>query len=115
MAPITATCVQTAPALTFLSVYGIFYYMRNPMSIEPDEIRQLRRDLDIDQQALADRIGVSREAVSAWETGRSNPLGPAEILLRQLQATVNQRKSSTKPPMVQGVTESTSEKSPVKD
>ena len=83
------------------------------MSIQSEEIRQLRRDLAIDQHELASRIGVSRESISAWETGRSNPLGPAEILLRQLQAAVDQKKPSSKPLVNQDLTESLSEKSPV--
>ena len=58
------------------------------MSITSGEIRNLRQQLRINQQELATRVGVTREAVSAWETGRIHPSGSAEILLRQIEATL---------------------------
>jgi len=48
-------------------------------------IRQLRRDLDLTQAELAARLGVDKQSVSNWETGRNAPW-PAhqEGILRQL-------------------------------
>ncbi len=60
--------------------------------ITSEEIRQLRRDLDLTQDDLADRLGVRRGAVGHWETGRSKPGGPAQQLLRLYQAEATQRK-----------------------
>jgi len=36
-----------------------------------DRIQQLRKRKGISQEELADRIGVSRQAVSKWESGLS--------------------------------------------
>lgn len=36
-----------------------------------DRIQQLRKRKGISQEELADRIGVSRQAVSKWESGGS--------------------------------------------
>lgn len=36
-----------------------------------DRIQQLRKKKGISQEELADRIGVSRQAVSKWESGGS--------------------------------------------
>ena len=36
-----------------------------------DRIQQLRKSKGISQEELADRIGVSRQAVSKWESGVS--------------------------------------------
>ena len=36
-----------------------------------DRIQQLRKIRGISQEELADRIGVSRQAVSKWESGGS--------------------------------------------
>jgi len=55
-------------------------------TVSPDELRALRRALALTQGQLAARLGLSREAITSWETGRSGPRGPSVILLRQLQA-----------------------------
>ena len=36
-----------------------------------DRIQQLRKKKGISQEELADRIGISRQAVSKWESGVS--------------------------------------------
>lgn len=36
-----------------------------------DRIQQLRKRKGISQEELADRIGISRQAVSKWESGGS--------------------------------------------
>jgi DNA-binding transcriptional regulator YiaG len=56
------------------------------MAITPDELRALRRSLGLTQGQLADRLCLSREAITQWETGRAGPTGPAEMLLRMFQA-----------------------------
>ena len=38
-----------------------------------DRIQQLRKSRGISQEELADRIGVSRQAVSKWESGQTSP------------------------------------------
>jgi len=38
-----------------------------------DKLRKLRKNNNITQEQLADLIGVSRQAVSKWESGLSIP------------------------------------------
>lgn len=38
-----------------------------------EQVRRLREGLGLTQQAFADRIGVTKQAVSAWESGQSAP------------------------------------------
>lgn len=38
-----------------------------------DEIRKAREIAGMDQQALADQLGVSRPTISKWERGRTEP------------------------------------------
>jgi transcriptional regulator with XRE-family HTH domain len=45
----------------------------------PAQRRLLRESAGLSQQALADLIGVSRQAVSHWETGLRDPAGAALI------------------------------------
>lgn len=56
------------------------------MAITPDEIRKIRSDLSFTQSELAEQMGLTRDAIAQWETGRCSPRGPAEILLRQMAA-----------------------------
>ncbi len=38
-----------------------------------NRVRELRRDADMTQQALAEAVGVSRQTINAIETGRYAP------------------------------------------
>ncbi|MGY3203590.1 helix-turn-helix domain-containing protein [Streptomyces sp. TE5632] len=54
----------------------------------PEERRRLRESRSLTQAQLAKRIGVSRETVRAWESGRSTPLGrKRETYAKLLTAT----------------------------
>jgi len=57
--------------------------------ITPDEIRGIRKRAELTQTELAERLGVTRDAVASWEIGRARPRGPAEILIRQLGAQLD--------------------------
>lgn len=48
-----------------------------------EQIRTYRRRQDLSQEALAERMGVSRQAVTKWETGKARP--STEKLLRLSQ------------------------------
>lgn len=37
-----------------------------------DRIKKLRKELDLTQQGFADRIGIKRNTVASYETGKSN-------------------------------------------
>ena len=38
-----------------------------------ERLKELRRTLNLTQQACADRLGVKRNTVATYETGKSNP------------------------------------------
>lgn len=44
-------------------------------------LRQAREARGLTQEVLADRCGVTKQAVSAWERSESQPQGPARMLL----------------------------------
>jgi transcriptional regulator with XRE-family HTH domain len=53
-------------------------------ALPPVEIRRLlRQRVGISQQELADAIGVSRPALSRWETGSRSPRGSSRIAYAQ--------------------------------
>jgi DNA-binding transcriptional regulator YiaG len=50
--------------------------------LEPDQIRAIRKEAGLSQKEMAERIGVSVNSISNWETGRSYPRrGSVEKLL----------------------------------
>ena len=38
-----------------------------------DRLKKYRTDMDMKQEELADKIGVSQKTISSWEVGRSEP------------------------------------------
>ena len=55
-----------------------------------DKILQLRKRSGLSQEALAERIGVSRQAVSKWETGEAVPeLSKLLLLARAFSVTTD--------------------------
>jgi len=61
----------------------------------PSEIKALRATLGLNQTQLAKRLGLSRQAtISDWETGRTEPSGPAVTLMRLLAHLHNQEDES---------------------
>lgn len=42
-----------------------------PLPVEPADLRRVREEAGLSQQALADKMGVRRELVSAWERGKT--------------------------------------------
>jgi len=59
--------------------------------MSPKQIQRLRKRLKLTQAALGQRLGVTRAAVSLWESGDRTPSGPAVMILSQLQATAKFR------------------------
>ena len=49
----------------------------------PGKVRRLRRSLGLSEQALADRLGVTRVTVTRWETGRKKPQRLARKAVQQ--------------------------------
>jgi len=54
-----------------------------------ERIRKLRKALDLTQQTFAERIGISRNNIATYETGKSNP-GEAVISLICREFNVNE-------------------------
>lgn len=54
-----------------------------------ERLRKIRRDLEITQQAFADRLGISRNNIAGYETGKSVP-GDAVISLICREFNVNE-------------------------
>ena len=54
-----------------------------------EEIKQLRLNLDMSQQAFAVKLGVSLTTVNRWETGDFKPSQLAEVKLQKLLKKVN--------------------------
>lgn len=49
-----------------------------------EKMIELRRQQNLSQQDLADRLGVSRQAISRWETGATQPLADSVKSLAQV-------------------------------
>lgn len=49
-----------------------------------EHIQELRKERNLSQESLADKLNVSRQAVSKWETGLSNPDTKNLLLLAEL-------------------------------
>jgi putative transcriptional regulator len=52
----------------------------------PQEIAMIRVNFCASQREFAELIGISRETLRNWETGRRRPHGPARALLRAIDA-----------------------------
>lgn len=53
----------------------------------PDEVKSLRAQLGLSQQALADQLGVTRNTVARWEMG----LHPISPLVSKFLRTLGRR------------------------
>jgi transcriptional regulator with XRE-family HTH domain len=68
-------CLYETPVPTYLTVCRVVhndYVMPDPPHVGA-MIRRARKHLRMTQQELANRVGVSRTTVDAWENGRSYP------------------------------------------
>lgn len=66
-----------------------------------DKLKQIRKDEGLSQEQLAEKIGVSRQAITKWETGKGLPdvenmMILAEIFKTTLDELVSQAKPSRK-------------------
>jgi len=50
----------------------------------PENLRRIRRENNLSQEQLAEKLGVSRQAVSKWESGQSYPEMDKMLLICKL-------------------------------
>jgi SNF2 family DNA or RNA helicase len=62
--------------------------------MNPDQIRQLRKELELTQQQFAERLGVSFVTLNRWENGQSKPSAMGQTKLKELNAEYERRFSS---------------------
>ena len=62
--------------------------------MSPEQIRQLRKELELTQQQFAERLGVSFVTLNRWENGQSKPSAMGQTKLKELRAE-HDRKFST--------------------
>jgi putative transcriptional regulator len=53
--------------------------------LKAKDIKRIRTDLHLTQDALALILGVSKKTIEAWENGRNSPQGPATRVLSMLE------------------------------
>ncbi len=63
--------------------------------ITPDEIRALRKKLNLSQGDLAKRLGIDVRVLQNWEGESGKPSGVARALLRNLIKTIKQKNDPT--------------------
>lgn len=51
-----------------------------------EEIKSMRRKLQLSQSSMGNALGVSKKTVEAWEAGTNKPNGSAERLLQIIEA-----------------------------
>lgn len=51
----------------------------------PTGLKRIRRELDLTQEALAERLGVRRVTVARWETGHRRIAEPIARLLQRIR------------------------------
>lgn len=62
--------------------------------MKTDEIRQLRKELDLTQQQFAERLGVSFVTLNRWENGQSKPSAMGLTKLRDMRAECERNASA---------------------
>ena len=67
----------------------------------PKERRRLREAGSLTQAQVATRVGVSRETVRSWETGRTNPRGRKREAYAKLLTSLSEEETVTEPPAVE--------------
>jgi transcriptional regulator with XRE-family HTH domain len=53
----------------------------------PDRLRKVRRELGLDQRSFAEKIGVSKDTYTSWETGRNSPKNLVAVARRVEQVS----------------------------
>lgn len=62
--------------------------------VTAEEIRGLRRALDLTQMEMARRVGTTLTTISRWETGKARPRG---LYLRELERLAAEDRNGSEP------------------
>ncbi|HUG10213.1 MAG TPA: helix-turn-helix domain-containing protein [Opitutaceae bacterium] len=57
-------------------------YRKRQAKLKAVSVSEVRENLGLSQQELADLLGISRRTLENWEQGRREPTGAAKVLLR---------------------------------
>jgi putative transcriptional regulator len=57
-------------------------YRKRQAALNAVSVSEVRENLGLSQQELADLLGISRRTLENWEQGRREPTGAAKVLLR---------------------------------
>lgn len=63
--------------------------------MRPVELKRIRRQLGLTQQALAERLGVDRTTVARWETGARGIAEPIARLVQRIRAEAKAAEGAT--------------------
>lgn len=66
--------------LPHFPMYNIYERMVNTMKIK-DRIKEIRRKNNLTQQEFANKLGIKRNTIATYETGKSNPSDSAVVLI----------------------------------
>ncbi|HAR39071.1 MAG TPA: hypothetical protein DCS09_11145 [Porphyromonadaceae bacterium] len=58
----------------------------------PERIRNIRKALNLTQNQLGKRVNQSGRTVENWEQGANVPNGAAQLILKQLEASISKEK-----------------------
>ena len=72
---------------------GHFNLSIKPSDKYPQQIKKLRVDLELTQQALAEKLGVSFATVNRWENGQTKPSKLSWTQFRHLESTIAEEAS----------------------
>jgi len=62
--------------------------------MSPEDIKTIRKKLNLTQQKLADLIGARQHTVARWETGLHQPTGAYLKALMELQKKADRKRKS---------------------
>lgn len=65
------------------------------MNWNPDDVKSMRRRLNLSQAEFAKLLGVDVRSVSRWENGESKPTGAAEAVMAGLKEKLDRDPDST--------------------
>jgi len=75
--------------------------MKRPV-LSPEEVRAIRERFGITQAEMETRLGVGKDAVRGWESGKRRTPGPASVALRLLDR-LNSAKKDIRAAMFEGI------------